>query len=362
MRIAFKTIGKALLLMIAPLVIYLFSLRMFLGLFSLLQKAFPLIGFANEEIIRHTAVFLSAVLVASLFFIFVLRPVVYIVHWIKSLARGDYHEPAMCYHGGDFLLSRCSRFLYKELLEQMLCLSNKLKQSESDRTSLEKSRQEWLAGITHDLKTPLTYIQGYASMISSQEYKWTNGEVIDFGRKIEEKSKHIKDLIDDLNLSFQSKDGKITVHKTETEVIAFIRKCVLDIANSQQFSAYEFSFETNINILPMAIDTALIQRALQNVLINGIVHNPPETEIAVSIQKQQDMLLIKIADNGNGMDDETKRNLFETYYRGTSTERPKEGSGLGMSIAKKFIELHHGSICAESTIGQGSSIFIELPI
>lgn len=362
MRIGFKTIGKVLLLMITPLIAYLFSLRVLLGLFSLLQKASPMIDIANEETMRHAAIFLSAVLVASLFFIFVLQPILYVIQWIQSLAQENFHEPAMCYHGRKFLLSRCSQFLYKELLEQMENLRNKLKQSEADRTTLEKNRQEWLAGITHDLKTPLTYIQGYASMISSREYKWTDEEVIDFGKKIEEKSKHIKDLIDDLNLSFQTKDGKIAVHKIKTEVIAFIRKCVLDIANSQQFSAYEFSFETNINSLPMAIDTALIQRALQNVLINGIIHNPPETKIDVSIQKQQDILLIKIADNENGMDDETKRNLFKTYYRGTSTDCSTEGSGLGMSIAKKFIELHHGSIRAESEIGQGSSIFIELPI
>lgn len=362
MRSVFQTIGKVLLLMITPLVVYLFSLRAFLGLFSFLHRVYPLIGLANKENMRHTAIILSALLVASLFFIFVLRPVLYVILWIQSLAGGDFQEPARCYHGGNFLLSRWSRLLYRELFEQMCSLSSKLKQSEADQAALEKSRREWLAGITHDLKTPLTYIQGYASMISSQEYKWTDGEIIDFGKKIEEKSRHIKDLIDDLNLSFQSKDGKIVVHKTEVEVVAFIRNCVLDIANSQRFSDYVFSFETNINSLLMAIDTTLIQRTLQNILINGIIHNPPGTEITVSVYKQQNTLSIKIKDNGNGMDEETKRKLFDTYYRGMSTDRPAEGSGLGMSIAKKFIELHHGSIHVESTIGQGSSIFFELPV
>lgn len=362
MRSVFRIIGKVLLLMITPLVVYLFSVRVFMGLFSFLRKVIPLIELVNEENMRHTAIFLSAVLVASLFFIFVLRPVLYVIHWIQSLARGDYKEPDRSYHGGNFLLRRWSRFLYRELLEQMYSLSNKLKQSETDQVALEKSRREWLAGITHDLKTPLTYIQGYASMISSQEYKWEDGEIIDFGRKIEEKSRHIKDLIDDLNLSFQSMDGKIIVHKTEVEVIEFIRNCVLDIANSQQFSDYMFSFETDLDSLPMAIDTTLIQRALQNIIINGIIHNPPETEITVSVNKQQNILLIKIKDNGNGMDEETIRKLFDTYYRGTPTDRPTEGSGLGMSIAKQFIELHNGSIHAESTIGQGSLIYFELPV
>lgn len=362
MRSVFRTIGKVLLLMITPLVVYLLSVRVFMGLFLFLHKVCPLIGLVNEENMRHTAIFLSAVLVASLFFIFVLRPVLYVIHWIQSLAGGNFNEPASCLHGGNFLLSRWSRFLYRELLQQMYSLSNKLKQSEADQVALEKSRREWLAGITHDLKTPLTYIQGYASMISAQEYKWEEGEIIDFGKKIEEKSRHIKDLIDDLNLSFQSKDGKIILHKTEVEVVGFIRNCVLDIANSQQFSDYVFSFETDLDSLPMAIDTTLIQRALQNILINGIIHNPPETEINVSVSKQQNKLLIKIKDNGNGMDEETKSRLFDTYYRGTPTDCPTEGSGLGMSIAKQFIELHNGSIHVESTIRQGSFIFFELPV
>ncbi|WP_018752027.1 sensor histidine kinase [Paenibacillus sanguinis] len=362
MKSVLKIIGKILLLMIIPLVVYLLSLRMFGELFSLLRKTSPLVGNTNEEFMRHAAVFLSAVLVASLFFIFVLQPVIYVIHWIQLLAKGNFHEPDIRYHCGKLLLSRWSRFLYKELLGQMQSLSNKLKQSEADRAALEKNRQEWLAGITHDLKTPLTYIQGYASMISSQEYKWTDEEMINFGRKIEEKSRHIKDLIDDLNLSFQSKDGKIFVHKTEVEIVSFIRNCVLDIANSQQFSDYVFSFESNIDSLPLAIDTTLIQRALQNILINGIIHNPPETEIIVSVERQQKTFLIRIEDNGHGMDEETKRKLFETYYRGTPTDRPTEGSGLGMSIAKKIIELHHGSIRVDSMLGEGSSIFIELPI
>jgi signal transduction histidine kinase len=184
---------------------------------------------------------------------------------------------------------------------------------------------------------------------------------MDFGKKIEEKSKHIKNLIDDLNLSFQSEEGKISVQKTETEMVGFLRNVVLDIANSPRSAAYIFSFDSNVETFCMKIDTILVQRALQNILINAVAHNPTETEIKISAEKKQGKFCIQITDNGSGMDEETQRNLFESYYRGTPTDRPVEGSGLGMAIAKQFIELHDGSIQVESIPGKGTSVFIELP-
>ncbi|WP_077610230.1 sensor histidine kinase [Clostridium sp. Marseille-P2415] len=362
MKVPLKTVIKVLSLMIIPLVVYLLSYSVLTLLFILMQNAFPVLKTVEWETFRHTATILSGVIVAYLFFLFILKPVFYIIRWIQLLAQGILREPAVRDHGRNFFFHKCSRFLYKELLMQMQILTDKLKQNEADRRALEKKRRVWLAGITHDLKTPLSYIQGYASMISAGQYGWSNSEFMEFGNKIEEKSRHIKNLIDDLNISFQSEDGKIAVQKTKTEMVEFLRNAVLDIANSPRCAEHIFSFDSNIETFFLEVDTVLVQRALQNILINAVVHNPPETEVAVSVQRKQDTFFIQVSDNGSGMDEETQRNLFESYYRGTPTDHPVEGSGLGMAIAKQFVELHGGSIHLESLAGQGTSIFLELPI
>lgn len=240
-------------------------------------------------------------------------------------------------------------------------LTDKLQQAEREREALEKKRREWLSGITHDLKTPLSYVQGYAAMISSGRYKWSEEELKNFSMQIEEKSGHIKQLIDDLNTSFQSEEGKVFLRKTRTEMIEFLRQTVLDAANSPRCMEYDFSYIPKIESCFLEVDTVLLQRALQNILMNGVIHNPPGTGIELVAERQQGGLKIRIADNGKGMEEDTREHLFESYYRGTSTDSPTEGSGLGMAIAKQFIELHGGSIRAESRLGTGTSFFIELP-
>ncbi|MGZ7440662.1 sensor histidine kinase [Paenibacillus sp. TH7-28] len=244
----------------------------------------------------------------------------------------------------------------------MQILTDKLIQSETDRRTLEKNRRNWLAGITHDLKTPLSYIQGYASMIAAEQYNWSEREVKSFGAKIEQKSTHIQKLIDDLNASFQSENGKITLQKTHTEMVEFLRCITLDTANSPRSAEYVFAYDTDLETCFLEADTALLQRAIQNVLVNAVIHNPPGTEIRVSVNKKPGVFCIQVADNGAGMDEETRNNLFESYYRGTPTDQPAEGSGLGLAIARQLIELHNGLIRAESAPERGTAILIELPL
>lgn len=352
---------KILALLIIPLAVYLLSYNILISLFSFIQKVVLLFNGVDFETLRHTAIFFSGGFVAYIFFVFVIRPLFHIISWIQLLSQGNFQESTMRSQSKKNFLNQCAQFFYKELFMQLNILAEKLKQKETDQIALEKNRREWLSGITHDLKTPLAYIQGYASMISAEKYEWTDRELNEFGKKIEEKSRHIKDLIDDLNLSFQSKDGKISVCKKNTEMVEYMRNVILDIANLPCFSAYTFSFDSNTKTAFLKIDTTLMQRVLQNILMNAVVHNPPETEIVVSLIKKKEAFIIQITDNGDGMLEETKRNLFERYYRGTSTEHPTEGSGLGMAIAKKFVELHDGSIYVESVLKQGTTICIKLP-
>lgn len=363
MRVSPKIVLKVLMFMIAVLLVYLISLDILLSLFKFVYKLSFFQFYVSFEIFRHTATIISSMLAVYLFFIIVIRPVFYISSWIQLLSQGSFREPMIpSKHKKHLFLNKCAEFIYKELLIQMKILTNELKQAEEDRKRLEKNRQEWLSGITHDLKTPLSYIQGYASMISAEKYKWTYKELIDFGSKIEEKSKHIKYLIDDLNLSFESKDGKIFTNKKEVEMVEYIRNIILDIANSPDFSSYSFSFDSSVKTISIRIDSVLIQRALQNIIVNAVMHNPPETEINIFLKKVKGVLIIKIMDNGVGMSDEVQKNFFQSYYRGISTDKHSGGSGLGMAIAKRFIELHDGSIDVKSTLGHGTSIFIKLPI
>lgn len=355
---------RILILIFITLTLYLFSYGIFKIALITLEKIPFLQGKIPREVIRNSATLCSVLAVGYFLFVTIIKPMIFIILWIQALSKGIYQVPEKLnlLGKGKKGINQCIKFMYKEVISQMALLESELKKGEVQRLVLEKDRREWLAGITHDLKTPLSYIQGYATMISAEQYQWTESEVKDFGKKIEEKSAHIKSLIDDLNISFQSEDGKVLIQKKQIEIVSFIQKVVLDIANSPMAIPYVFSYETKSESCLVDIDPILFQRALQNILTNAIVHNPPQTQIRVVVRKEKQTFCVQIEDNGKGMEKETKDNLFQSYYRGTPTDESIEGSGLGMAIAKQFVELHEGKIQVESTIGQGSTILIKLPI
>lgn len=365
MKSSLKIGRRIILLMLVFLLVYVVSYTSIILSFVMLRNAIPLLESVEMRIFRSSLIMLLGSLILLLFlWFFIIKPIMHIIRWIQALSKGIYKEPEekwrLQFKKAFFL--KGSHFLFQELFSHMQLLSEKLSSDETEKIKLEKYRREWLSGITHDLKTPLAYIQGYASIIATGQYRWSNDEIMDFSSKIEEKSHHIKNLIDDLNISFQTENGKITPKKERTEIVRFLRNMVLDIANSPRGVHYIFSFDTYLEECCLNADISLLQRALQNILMNAVIHNPYGTEINVTVQKTKDMLLIKIIDNGNGMDEETLKYLFTKYYRGTSTDHPTEGSGLGMAIAKQFIELHNGFVQAESTARKGSSILVQLPI
>lgn len=368
MKRLFKIGMKILSFMVLPLIAYILSYSLLMLVFIFVQKNISFLHDADMEIFRKTVILLSGANVALLVYAVVIRPILHIIRWIQNLSQEIYQIPkGMEYTvgghntGNSSVLNRSINFFYKDLFLHMEMLTHKLKQNEIEREIAEENRSEWIAGITHDLKTPLSYIQGYSSMIVAEQYHWSYEELKDFGSKIEEKSKHIKNLIDDLNITFQSDSGKLTLKRSRADIIEFLRNTVLDTANSPRSSEYQFSFVTERKSYDMNIDKVLFQRALQNILMNAILHNPPGTEIEVCVKSEIRGLQISISDNGKGMDEEEVNKLFERYYRGVPTDSPAEGSGLGLAIARQLIELHDGLIKAKSIKGQGTVIEISFP-
>lgn len=354
---------RILLLMTALLVMYAFSFVLAILFFIVLRNALPPLQGLEMGTVRLFLLLGIGAIALLVFLWLVVKPVLHTMRWIQELSRGRYQEPQekWAFALQERLLQIAYSLLYRELRTHMEDLSRKLQSDEDAQERLEKSRREWLAGITHDLKTPLSYIQGYADLMAAERYQWTRDEVGAFSTQMKEKSRHIQMLIDDLNVSFQSDSGRLVLQRVETEMVGFVRNMVLDAVNTPRGMQYEFSFETELEECVLSVDSSLIRRALQNIVMNAMIHNAAGTEIRVVLSKNKGWLHICIADNGKGMDEEALKQLFNRYYRATPTDHPAEGSGLGMAIAKQFIELHGGMVEASSREGQGSSFLVKLP-
>ena len=291
------------------------------------------------------------------------KPVYYMIRWIQHLAYGDYHPPVQrkeIYSRKTNKLKGSYR-VYKELIDHLQTLTQTLKKNDRERRKMDRMKKEWMAGVSHDLKTPLTYITGYSTMLLSNRYHWSEEEQKEFLMEIQGKAEHMNELIQDLNLSFRLEGSNYPLEMEKGDVVELVRRTVADVASAPWANGYSLSFETVESRLHMRVDAKLFKRALRNLLVNSVTHNPKGTRIRVTLQKLKE-IRISIEDNGKGMDEETVDHLFQKYYRGTSTDAIAEGTGLGMAVAQQLISAHNGHIQVKSRVNEGTTMHIVLPL
>ncbi|WP_195980102.1 sensor histidine kinase [Clostridium butyricum] len=275
------------------------------------------------------------------------KPISEIITNIDILSKGNYN------------LYTKEKGIYKAVFENINDLSSTLRENDNQRKELESMREEWLANITHDIKTPLASIQGYAEIISDKDYEFTRDEMQEYTEIIYSKSKYIKELVDELNLSTRLKNNALSLNKQNTNLVALLRNVVIDILNDSRYENRNIEFNSNIDVIEKEVDVMLLKRALTNLIFNAVVHNNESVQIKVDIKKI-DKINISIKDNGNGINTKDLEHIFDRYYRGTNTGEAHKGSGLGMAISKEIINNHGGEIQINSKLGCGTEIFITL--
>lgn len=291
------------------------------------------------------------------------QPVLYIVNFIQRLADGNYHEQeakkkdrSLNRHGK----KKRSFRLFREINDSLNDLNQQLKQNEKLRKQIEQTREEWIVGVSHDLKTPLSSINGYAHVLESAPYNWSQEEFKEIGKTLREKSTFMSELIDDLSLTYRLKNNALPMVRQTQEVNEVIRRAVIHFINDPQFTSYDITFHASEEPITYPLDMKWFTRIIDNMISNAIKHNPSNTRIDIIVQKESDhYFTVRIQDNGIGMDSSTLEQLFERYYRGTNSEENTSGSGLGMSIAKQLTVAHGGEISASSTPGEGTVIVLK---
>ncbi len=238
-----------------------------------------------------------------------------------------------------------------------------IRHSDQLKEETDRTRREWIANITHDLKTPLSPVKGYAEMLA-------DGTAVDiqtvqeYGSIILKNVDYAEKLMNDLKLTYQLESGAFPFHPQQVRLVRYLKELVIDIANDPVFSDRDIEFESESNLSEhiAAIDPDLFRRAVGNLVINALVHNPPDTKVTVSVSEDKRKgICISVRDNGVGIDEAEQAELFTRYYRGTNTKEKPEGSGLGLAIAKQIVVLHGGEIKVKSKSGEGTEFSILIP-
>lgn len=250
---------------------------------------------------------------------------------------------------------------FRDIYDSLNTLDTEIKASDRLREQTEKMREEWIANITHDLKTPLSPIKGYAEIL--QENGTKSGEQCGrYARVMLKNVAYMETLIDNLKLTYQLENGMIPLKHQEQNFIRFLKELVIDILNNPEYECRTIHFETTRETVLFSFDQTLLTRAFQNLIINAFVHGDENTEITMQLSISDTILQIVVADNGNGMTAEEIGQLFRRYYRGTNTEHKPEGTGLGLAITKSIVELHGGTISVSSIPDIGTAFQIQFSI
>ncbi len=291
-------------------------------------------------------------------------PIYHIIRWLIFLSRNKLQEPTNR-KGIPISKNKKGRIkreyrLFEDILKTMDQLTLTLKENEENRRKIQTTREEWIAGLSHDLKTPLSTIYGYGLMLESDQYQWSKEEVMEMGQVIREKSEYMSTLIEDLNLTYRLKNGALPINRKPVELGEFLASIMDEFSRSSFSEDFSSSFEDQTNGVIFEIDKAWFRRVIENLLANAVKHNQKGTHITAILSETNEEVRIEMKDNGCGMAQETVDHLFNRYYRGTNTNDPTNGTGLGLAIAKELVLLHDGDIQVESEPGAGTTIAIIL--
>jgi signal transduction histidine kinase/PAS domain-containing protein len=227
-----------------------------------------------------------------------------------------------------------------------------------EREALLVARERWLADISHDLKTPLCAIRGYAELLSSAG-DTTQDEVRRQGGRILQQASGIQRLIDNLLLVFRIRAKALPVEMTVEDANDVASEAVQLVLADPRVRGASVSLEGAPSRIPVEIDRRLLVRALCNVTTNAVVHGGPGVNVRVRVASGRSTCRIEVSDDGKGIEADHLDCVFERYYRGESARGDQAGSGLGLPIARELVELMGGSLDVDSSPGKGTTISIE---
>ena len=249
-------------------------------------------------------------------------------------------------------------FLYNDFEKMRI----KLKENEEEKILSENASRELVSNISHDLKTPLTAIRGYVEGILDGVAS-SPQKVRDYLTTIYNKTNYMTKLIDELLYYSRVSGNEFSYNFEKTNVKEFFDDYVKDLYLELDTIRINFSYSANVDADTMIdIDREQIKRALNNIVANAVKYMDKEDpEIHFRVKETMDAINIRISDNGRGIDEKDLPHIFERFYRSDASRNTKlGGSGIGLSIVKKVIENHEGSVVAISKSGVGTDIDIVL--
>jgi signal transduction histidine kinase len=239
-------------------------------------------------------------------------------------------------------------------------MAERLQSSEESRRLDENSRRELIAGISHDLRTPLTSVKAYIEGLE-KGVAATPAQQIKYLKIIKSKTEDLEGLINRLFLFAKLDTSDFPVRLERVNIGAALTETLSALSEEYSRKGLRLRVASPLPDAFVNIDRALFQNVILNILENSAKYKSAETgTVNISCARENDRVKISLADNGRGVPDDTLDKLFDVFFRADKS-RGEAGNGLGLAISAKIIRRMNGEINAESVNGGGLAIIISLP-
>jgi len=253
------------------------------------------------------------------------------------------------------IIERANRFLVAER-ERSYELYLK-----ADDASRHKS--EFIAHISHEFRTPLNSIIGFSELLLDKVSGAINEEQELFITKIHESGQHLLQLVNDILDLSKLEAGRMGLHNSYFKLEELVSGVATLLSPQIRGKGHRLAIEIESNIPPIYGDEGKVKQVLINLLSNSIRFTPEGGQIKIEAFSKDNSCQISVVDNGIGIKREQLARLFQPFSQGEDgTTRQAGGTGLGLSLAKRLVEMHNGRIWVESEYGKGSRFIFTLPL
>ena len=238
-----------------------------------------------------------------------------------------------------------------------------LREAREQAEAASREKSQFLANMSHELRTPLNAIIGFSEVLKDGMFGELNAKQAEYVKDIFESGQHLLSLINDVLDLSKIEAGRMELELSEFSLPAAIERAIALVKERAQRQGVRLHTDVAPGAATLRADERKVKQVMLNLLSNAVKFTPEGGSVTVSAQARGSCIEITVRDTGIGIAPEDQLALFQEFRQvGRDSTRKAEGTGLGLALAKRFVELHGGAVRLESAPGKGSTFTISLPV
>jgi signal transduction histidine kinase/CheY-like chemotaxis protein len=241
-------------------------------------------------------------------------------------------------------------------------LYQELAQKTSELEIASRHKSEFLASMSHELRTPLTAVIGFSEVLLDRLFGELNEKQERYLEDIRRSGRHLLELLNDILDLSKVEAGKMELELADTSLSAALEQGVAMIRTRASNQGLSLTVDVDPDVVDVVADPLRLKQVVLNLLSNAVKFTPPGGRVQVRARRLADEVHVTVEDTGIGISEEDQKRIFESFEQGRGgLSGAAEGTGLGLTLSKRIVELHGGRLWVESRLGEGSAFTFTLP-